>query len=274
MKKKRFGQFAILSVIAMLLAACGTAPVSSESTGLWDRYIIYNLSQLVKWLSSLMFNNYALGIILFTIIVLIVLTPLTKMQMDAQNEMAELQPELEKIRAKYPNRDRHSLEMQQAEQKALMDERGINQFASMLPLLIQLPVMIALYQAILRTPELKDGTFLWTHLSQPDPYFILPLIAAALTYYSTYLSTKANPIQNGMTKAMSFIGPIMIFIFGFTLPTAITLYWVISNAFRVVQILLMNNPYKIIKAREAKRRAEKEKQKRLRKELRRAQGKK
>ena len=212
-------------------------------------------------------GSYGLGIILFTIIILVALTPLTKMQMDSQFQMAEIQPEIEELKKQFPNRDRASMEALQQAQQDLMKERGVNQFAGCLPLLIQLPVMFALYQVITRTEVLRDGHFLWLALGKADPYFILPILAAVLTWYSSYLTVKANPIQNGASKAMTYVAPAMILLVSFNFPAAVTLYWVVSNAVRVVQTFIFYNPYKIIAQREAKRQEEKARQRRLRKAL-------
>ena len=238
----RWMKAAMLLALPIFLAGCGaTSNVDANSSGVWDGYIIYPLSQFIIWLSNLLGGSYGLGIILFTIIILVALTPLTKMQMDSQFQMAEIQPEIE--------------------------ERGVNQFAGCLPLLIQLPVMFALYQVIARTEVLRDGHFLWLALGKADPYFILPILAAVLTWYSSYLTVKANPIQNGASKAMTYVAPAMILLVSFNFPAAVTLYWVVSNAVRVVQTFIFYNPYKIIAQREAKRQEEKARQRRLRKAL-------
>lgn len=271
-KNRKWIQIAILLGIVLFMSACGNInePITSESTGLWDRYIIYNLSQFIIWLSNLMGGSYALGIILFTIIIRIILIPLNNIQTRSQRKMLEIQPELNAIRDRYPNRDRDSMEAMQREQQALLDERGVNQFAGLLPMLIQLPVMMALYQSILRTDLLREGTFLWTNLGEGDPYFILPILAAAFTLANTYLTMKANPTQNSASKIMIYVMPVMILLISIGLPSAITLYWVVSNAFTVAQTLIFNNPYKLIAEREAKAEAEKERQRELRRALKRA----
>lgn len=277
MKKyiKWFKVLALLSVV-LFLAACGstTEAANVNSTGIWDRYVIFNLSQFIVWLSDLFGGNYPLGITLFTIIIRTLLLPVFQMQIKSQRQMQEIQPELDAIKEKYPNKDRLSMEAMQEEQQQLMQDRGVNQFAGCLPMLIQLPVMMALYQAILRTEELRQGNFLWMNLGAPDPYFILPIIAATLTFATTYFTMKSNPVQNGMTKSMMFVSPLMILMIGLTLPSAIGIYWVVSNAFTLVQTFVFNNPYKIIAEREAKAEAERERQRELRRQLRRATGKK
>ncbi|MDT2768416.1 MULTISPECIES: membrane protein insertase YidC [Globicatella] len=273
MKKnyKKWLQIILLLSIVLVLTACGNVnePISAESTNLWDRYIIYNLSQFIIWLSNLFGGSYALGIIIFTILIRALLIPLTKMQLKSQREMQALQPELDKIKEKYPNRDRESMQLAQEEQQQLLESHGVNQFAGCLPLLIQLPVMMSLYQSISRTPELKQGHFLWTNLGQMDPLFILPILAAVLTFANSYFTMKSNKNPNSQVKTMMYIMPAFILLISLGLPSAVTLYWVVSNAITLIQTFVYNNPYKIIAEREAKLQAEKEKQRALRKALKR-----
>lgn len=267
---KRWSKMITILLFVILLSACTQQGVDQQSAGLWNGVFIYNLSRFILWLSHLFNNNYAIGIILFTIIIRLILWPLNSMQIKSQRKMMEIQPELEKIKAKYPNRDRQSMELMQQEQQAFMEENGINQFAGFLPLIIQLPVMMGLYQAIFKTQELRQGTFLWAHLGQPDSLFILPLIAAGLTFANTYLTTLSNPVKNSTTTVMMYVMPIMILLISFRLPAAVTLYWVITNLISVIQTLLLNNPYKILEERRLKEESEREKQRRLQKALRRA----
>lgn len=272
---KKWLKILALGSLLILLAACtNTEPISAESTGLWDGYVIFNLSRFLVWLADLFGGSYAAGIVVFTVIIRTLLIPLYKMQMDSMQKLQEIQPELDAIQAKYPNKDRESREKVQQEQAQLIEDRGVNQFAGCLPLLIQLPVMVALYQAILRTEALRQGDFLWMNLGQPDPYYILPILAGVLTYYNSYLTTKANPQSNASSKIMTYTMPVMIFLIALGLPGAVALYWVTSNAFTLFQTLVFNNPYKVIAEREAKEAAEKERNRQLRRQLRRVTGKK
>lgn len=117
-------------------------------------------------------------------------------------------------------------------------------------MLVQMPVMMALYQAILRIPELRSGHFMWLNLSQSDPYFILPILAAVFTFASSYLSSMSQIESNASLKIMNFAMPVMIFVMALNLASGLSLYWVISNAFQVLQTLLINNPFKIRRERE------------------------
>lgn len=269
---RKVSKIGILLGLGIFLSACGNInePINSQSSQLIDQWVLYPLSQLIIWLSQVMGNNYGLGIIIFTILIRILLTPLTLMQMKSQSKVMELQPELDAIKAKYPGKDRHSMEQMQAEQQALFDSKGVNQFAGCLPTLIQLPIMMALYQVISRTELLRQGHLLWADLGKPDPYFIFPLLAAVMTFLTTYLTSKANPQKNISLKMMMFSMPVMIFFISFALPSAISLYWFISNLITVITILLFNNPYKIIEERQQRLSEEKEKEKQLRKALKKA----
>lgn len=275
-KSKKWLRIILLMGIILFLTACSNTnePLGDHSTGFWDQYILLNLSRMIIWLSDLFGGNYGVGIILFTILIRIILLPLFQVQTKSIRQLQELQPELEAIKDKYPNQDRESMELMQAEQAQLMKDNGINQWSSLLPLLIQLPILMALYQSILRTESLRQGSFLWMHLGQPDPFFILPLLAAGFTFLNTYLTNKSNPQSNSATKIMMWVMPVIIFLITLGLPSALGLYWAFSNAFSVVQTLVFNNPYKINAEREAKKIAEKEKQRELRRQLRRATGRK
>lgn len=270
--KKHAKKLLLLGMLP-LLTACAKSTTTQPSNDLWQNLIIAPLSQFILGLSEFLGNNYALAIIFFTILIRILLLPLNHFQMKSQRQMQEIQPELDAIKAKYPNKDRESLEKLREEQSAIMEKRGVNQFAGCLPILIQFPVMIALYNTILRTEELRQGHFLWMNLGQPDPYFVLPVLAAAFALLSSYFTLKSSVNQNGSLKGMMYMMPFMILLITIGLPSAIGIYFVTSNAFTVVQTLLFNNPYKIIAEREEKKELEREKKRALNRQFRRVTGK-
>lgn len=268
-KTKRILSLTAIASLTLFLAACSNKPVTSHSTGLWDHYIIYNFSRFIIWLSNTC-GGYGMGIIIFTIIIRVLLLPLMFYQTKSMLKTQELQPKLKAIQKKYSSRDRDSMMKMQQETQALYKEAGVNPWASMLPMLIQLPIMWALYQAIWRTPELKHGTFLWLQLGHTDPYYVLPVLAAVFTFMSSWLSMASMPERNAMTSAMTWFMPIMVFFMALGFSSAITLYWVVSNAFQVLQTLLLQNPFKIRREREEREKAEKAKRRKLEKAKRRA----
>ena len=257
--KKKSQLILSLAVLTLFLAACGTSPITESSTGFWDRIVLYNLSQFIIWLSNLLGGSYGLGIIVFTIITRFVMIPLMHLQYKSTRQQAMLQPEIKALREKYSARDRETQQTLQAEMNALYEREGINQYAGCLPLIIQLPVMMALYQAISRTDVLKTGPFLWFQLDLADPYYVLPVLAAATTLLTTWLSMQMQD-TGGAGKIMMFVMPIMILLMSMGLSSALSLYWVVGNVFMVFQTLLMNNPFKFKEeqkeiAREKRRRA-------------------
>lgn len=268
-KRKKVLSLTAIASLTLLLAACSNAPVTKNSTGFWDHYIVYNFSQFIIWLSNHT-GGYGMGIIIFTIIIRVLLLPLMFYQTKSMMKTQELTPKLKALQQKYSSRDRESMMKMQEETQKLYKEAGVNPWASMLPLLIQLPIMWALYQAIWRTPELKQGTFLWLQLGHTDPYYVMPILAALFTFISSWLSMASMPERNGMTTAMTWFMPVMVFFMALGFSSAITLYWVVSNAFQVVQTLLIQNPFKIRREREAKERAEKARKRKLAKAKRRA----
>lgn len=103
-------------------------------------------------------------------------------------------------------------------------------------------------------------------LRNADPTFILPILAAIFTFASTYLSSMSQIESNASMKIMNFVMPVMILVMGVNLASGLSLYWVVSNAFQVVQTLLINNPFKIRKEREEEARRIREENVLLRKQ--------
>ncbi|MDC7952460.1 membrane protein insertase YidC [Liquorilactobacillus mali] len=256
--------------LVFILSGCSTSTVTQNSSGIWDHYIIWSFVQAIMFLSKVFGNSYGLGIILFTIIIRVILLPLMFYQMKSMRKTTELQPQLKALQSKYSTKDMETQNKLRAEQQKLYAEAGVNPVAGCLPMVIQMPILIALYQAILRSEVLKSGTFLWMKLGDKDPYFVLPILAAIFTFLTSKLSMMSQPEQNGMTTAMTYGMPIFILITAISLPSALSLYWVIGNAFSAGQTLLISNPFKINREREEKKKVEKEKKRAIEKAKRRA----
>ncbi|MGR3742518.1 YidC/Oxa1 family membrane protein insertase [Companilactobacillus sp. DQM5] len=256
-------------VFVVVLSGCSAnyynTPITSHSSGFWDHYVIYSFSRFILWLASLVHNSYGWAIIIFTIIIRIILLPLNYYQTKTMNKQMALQPQIQELQKKYPGKDLESRQKLSEEQQKIYSDAGVHPFASLLPMLIQLPVMFALYQAIYKTTELRTGSFLWMKLGQPDPYYVMAILAALFTFLSTYITSLSQPNQNGMNKIMMFIMPVIIFIPALTFASAITIYWVITNAFQVLQTLAFQNPFKYRREQRQKEQEKKAKQKALRK---------
>lgn len=271
---KRLLAVLALITLAVVLTGCAAqstnghvAPVLHNSGNWWDRWIVYYMSAFILWLAKLMGNSYGWAIIVFTIIIRVILLPLNAISIRSTTKMQGIQPQINELRKKYPGRDTESRTLLQQETNKLYKEAGVNPYTGCLPVLIQLPVMYALYGAILRTPQLQTGRFLWMDLSKPDPYYIMPILAMVFTFLSTYISQLATPksAQNGMTKVMTYGMAIIVGVMALNFQSAITLYWVISNLFQAVQTFILQNPIKFKKEQEAKAEAERERKRKIRK---------
>lgn len=241
--KKTLLTLALVGLV-VFLSACGrTDAIGPESEGFWDGLIIYNLSRFILWLSEFLGGSYGAAIIVFTALGQILLLPLTKYQQETMEKSQNIQPEMKALQEKYSAQDEETQAKLAEETKKLQDEAGVNPLAGCLPLLIQMPIFIALFQTVTRTPELANGNFLWMELGNPDPYYILPVLAAGFTFLNTWLTSYGNP--NGQqSKAMLFIMPAMIFFFTFRVSSSLALYFVTSNLTRVIITLITNNPFK------------------------------
>lgn len=195
--------------------------------------------------------SWGLAIIGLTIIVRLVLFPLTWKQFSSAQSMQVIQPQLKELQKKYKG-DRGKL---QQETMKLYQEHRVNPFASCLPLLLQLPVFISLYAAIkglgpLSAPQyqasveaLNQASFLWIpHLGLPDPYYILLVLYVVSQLISTelMLSTQSDKSQKMIMRAM----PIMFVFFLFRFPAGLFVYWVTTNIWTIGQQLLIRKVMK------------------------------
>ena len=196
--------------------------------------------------------SWGLAIIGLTIIVRLVLFPLTWKQFSSAQSMQVIQPQLKELQKKYKG-DRGKL---QQETMKLYQEHRVNPFASCLPLLLQLPVFISLYAAIKGLGPLEGGlssvaalnsaSFLWIpHLGNPDPYYILLILYVVSQLVSTelMLATQTDKSQKMIMRAM----PIMFVFFLFRFPAGLFVYWVTTNLWTVGQQLLIR---KVMKPRD------------------------
>jgi YidC/Oxa1 family membrane protein insertase len=215
-----------------------------------------------------------LGIILLTLVIKTLLFPLMAFQIKSTKKMQVIQPEIKKIQQKYPGKDMESRRLQSEEIQRIYSENDINMYAGCLPILAQMPFLWALFQAIAKVEVIHSGRFLWLDLGEYDPYYILPTLAAMFTFITSWLSMKTAPDQNGMTKSMTYVMPVMIFLMSFRMFSGVSLYWVIQNIYQAIQTLLINNPFKLEKEKQIKLQAERNLKKAKSKALKKALKKK
>ena len=174
-------------------------------------------------------GNFGVSIIIVTILIKIALLPLTLKQDKSMKEMKKIQPELEKLKEKYAN-DKQMLNIKTME---LYKEHKVNPLGGCLPLLLQLPILFALFGVLRNGIIPKDSSFLWLKLSVPDPFYVLPVLNGAVSFFQQKLMGSAD--SNPQMKNMMYIFPIMMIMFSVKMPSGLQLYWLTSSILAVVQ---------------------------------------
>ncbi|RSI76035.1 membrane protein insertase YidC [Streptococcus mitis] len=266
--KKKLQLISLLGLSLFVMAACGTSDVTADTTDIWSKFV-YFFAEIIRFLSFDI--SIGVGIILFTILIRTILLPVFQTQMVASRKMQEAQPRIKALREQYSGRDMESRTKLDQEMRKVYKELGIKHSSSLWPILIQMPVLLALFQALSRVDFLKTGHFLWINLGGVDTSFVLPILAAVFTFLSSWLSNKALHEKSGAMTGMMYGMPVLIFIFAISSPSGVALYWAVSNAYQVLQTYFLNNPFKIIEAREAEVQAKKDLENRKRKAKKKAQ---
>lgn len=198
------------------------------------------LESIMKQLLDFIFaytKSYGLAIIGITVLIKIILLPLSFQQFHSMKKMQEIAPLQKKIQEKYKN-DKEKLNR---EIMKLYQENKVNPMGGCLPLLIQFPFIIALFR-LLQSYNFGQAGFLWLKdLGAPDTTYILPILAAVTTYLSSKIATPQSPdnANNSTNIIMSlFIGWMAI-----KFASGLALYWVVSNIMQIIQqIIIMRSP--------------------------------
>ncbi len=225
-------------------------PSDIKYQSLWESIFVKPLAWLILKLGILI-NNFGLSVMLIGLGIRLILLPFSKKTMDQSENMKKLQPEIKKIEKKYANRtDSESMMMKSQETMMLYKKYKINPISGCLIAFIQLPLFFAFLQAINRVPAIFEdelfgmnlGMTPWVGISQGKYIYIILII---LIIFSTYYSFK-NAMQNQQANSemerqlqlsLKFM-IIIISIASFSLPTAIALYWVVTNGFVVIQNII------------------------------------
>ncbi|WP_281630686.1 membrane protein insertase YidC [Vibrio sp. St2] len=200
----------------------------------WLWFIAKPLHTLLSFIQSFV-SNWGLAIIVLTFIVRGAMYPLTKAQYTSMAKMRMLQPKLQAMRERIgDDRQRMSQEMME-----LYKKEKVNPLGGCLPLLLQMPIFIALYWALMESVELRHSPFFgWiTDLSAQDPYYILPLLMGASMFLIQKMSptTVTDPMQQ---KIMTFM-PVLFTGFFLFFPSGLVLYWLVSNIVTLIQQTLI-----------------------------------
>lgn len=195
----------------------------------WLTIIAVPLFWLLSWLHQWV-DNWGVAIILLTIIIKLIFYPLSEASYRSMAKMRVLAPKMQRLKAQYGD-DRQR--MQQAMMELYKTEK-INPLGGCLPIVVQIPVFIALYWVLLASVELRHAPFmLWIDdLSRPDPWFILPVLMGATMIIQTRLNpVPPDPIQAKVMKIM----PIAFSVFFFFFPAGLVLYWLVNNILSIAQ---------------------------------------
>ncbi|MCH7811073.1 MAG: membrane protein insertase YidC [Chloroflexi bacterium] len=223
---------------------------------LFTNGLVIPMTNVLILLSRLAFGNFGIGILIFTAITRAITWPLTQQQLRSTRAMSAVQPRIQEIQKKYKDPKRRSEETMK-----LYRESGVNPLGCVWPLLVQFPILIALFQAIrftlgsspermldlsqrlyswsfLRTAVPLEDRFLWMELGQPDPTFIMAILVGASTWVqqkmTTPMSASADPQQQSMQRTMQWMMPLMFAFFTLQFPSGLALYWVATSVISIV----------------------------------------
>ena len=172
--------------------------------------------------------NWGLVIVILTLIVKVILHPLTHKGVASMKKMQELAPKLEELKKRYKNNPQKLNE----EVMKLYKEAGVNPMGGCLPILLQIPIFIALYEIFMNAVELKGASFLWiADLSSKDPTYILPILMGISMIVQQKLSPSSNPEQQRVFYLMAIVFTIMFANF----PAGLVLYWLTNNVISAIQ---------------------------------------
>jgi YidC/Oxa1 family membrane protein insertase len=187
--------------------------------------LFWLLDHIHRWV-----GNWGWAIVILTLLIKLAFYPLSAASYRSMAQMKKVQPKLEELKQRYAN-DREKLN------QALMElyrTEKINPLGGCLPILIQIPVFIALYWVLLESVEMRQAPWiLWIKdLSTPDPYYVLPIVMGATMYLQQFISPQpADPIQRRMFLAM----PAVFTVFFLFFPSGLVLYWTVNNLLSIAQ---------------------------------------
>jgi YidC/Oxa1 family membrane protein insertase len=228
----------------------------------WDVIFLNPLINSLIILNNVLFSNFGLAIIIFTLLMRLATMPLTLRQIHSTRALSVLQPKIQEIQKKYKDPKRR-----QEETMKIYRQAGVNPLGCLLPMLVQFPIWIALYSGLRitvgGTPESVVGLsqrlypwgyiesavplenrFLWMDLGQPDRSLILALLVFASTYVQQKLSTvpSTDPQAQARNQMMNWMMPLMFAWFTLGVPSGLAVYWAVSNITAVIMYYFVYGP--------------------------------
>jgi len=222
---------------------------------LWNMLLIRPMINSLLFLYNVLGHNFALSIAVLTVLVRLIILPLTLPQLRSSKKMQELQPQIQAIQKKYKNKEKQTQELMK-----LYKEAGVNPMGGCLPLLIQWPIILAFYQSIAQAladtplqllnlakhiypsfPALSalvplESRFLWLNLARPDPWYILPILVVFTTWMQQKMVTMptTDPQSASMTKTMEVTMPLMFGFITMSLASGLAVYFLVSNVIGII----------------------------------------
>jgi len=225
-------------------------PASGGYEGIWTTIFVKPLAWIIIQIGKIV-KNYGLAVILITLLIRMIMFPLTQKSAVQSENLKLAKPELDKLEKKYKNRQDQEAMMQKSQEMLVIYKKyKINPMAGCLYAFIQLPLFLAFYEALNRLPLIFEGSFLGLHLGMTPLtgitsgriyYIIIVILVGSVTYYSFKLNSGAS-MSEDQAKQMKMMTNIMtgvITLSSLTISSAIGLYWITNSGFTIVQNLIV-----------------------------------
>lgn len=247
--KKTINQYKKNKVDIDKLPDCKDIKINSgKYEGLWTTFLVKPLAYFILQLGNLT-KNYALALILITIIIRLVCFPFTKKTALQSELMKQAQPEMQKIQKKYEGKqDEQSMMKQSQEMMMVYKKYNISPMSGCLFSFIQLPLFIAFYEAVQRFPAIFEDNFIGLQLGTTPSvgitsatfyiYIILMILIALSTFYSFKMNMSGQTLDPAMKKMPIYMS-IMIIVTAFFMPSALCIYWIFNNLCTIIQNALV-----------------------------------
>ncbi len=271
--KSNWFKLSMLAMTLFLLTGCMSestrnSPINLDSGNIWERYIVGTLARGMNLLMDDLGMSFGVAIIVFTIIVRLIFTPVYMKGNSSSEKMQKIQPLMREINQKYEGKkDQESMRKKQTEMANLYREHKVNPCGACFWPLLQMPIFLAMYNVMVRFPKTypyvaDKSKFLWINLAEPDkmPYVLVILVAATM-FGTQWISQKAmnknkkpgeskpepgstEAMTQQMMKTMMYVMPIMMAAFAYTQNASLALYWVVGNLFLMLQTIIIRKPFK------------------------------
>lgn len=204
----------------------------------WFTFVAAPIFKILMWLHG-MIGNWGWSIVALTVLIRIILYPLTHKGMVSMQKIKEIAPRIKEVQEKYKG----DPQRMNAAVMEMYKKHGANPLGGCLPLLLQIPVFFAIYRVLLNAVELQGAEWImWVHdLSRMDPYYILPILMGATMFYQQRItpSNFTDPLQEKIFKYL----PLIFTFFFFTFPAGLVLYWFVNNIFSIAQQYMVNKQF-------------------------------